>query len=669
MPDLDDDEMTELVDADFNRVDLVGKGANGIPRFLIAKQDEASRGLVPAELVRELIGKQAEPEPEPAAAAEQVTMTGSPAAIAAFIHKAAVRAAEPGDVAKAAESTKSQNDLPDSDFAFIESGGKKDDEGKTTPRSLRHFPINDAAHVRNALARLSSSPFGDKASGKVHSAAKKFGIDVSKEAGVADQTVTKDVLTPDPDDGVDGLDPTVPLAAPDDLDEIPGDPADPGSPAWEAIDAATATKWLSILARAQNAIGLLSDREMVEAATGADPDDMDSACDLQDAQYALDYVIGQLAVFAAGEQAEADLASEAMEQVGKAAAAAAGPIDVIEGLTAVRKAGRVLSSANEGHIREAAQRLNTVLSSLPQAPATTDDGQPVAKSKEAAMTATATEPVAKDAAPSADEQAATGPADALPGDPPGREVMKAAMQVAVYDASGNLAGIVKAAKIVQQVAKADADAGDGAKTTMQAVFDEDGNLVGIVDPADITPVTGAGAKAADDDGADDSADGDDSDAAPAADDSDMTPQPAADAGTPADAVADDGTVAKSSDSDVFQVLESVVAKAVAAALDTKTPAEDVAKQADVAGLLEEVETLKARLATVEEHPAAPKVFTNGQVPPASQLRGQDQGATPVDVAKAAELKQTLYRGTAQEQNKAHREMQEMAIAAFGQLRR
>ncbi len=68
------------------------------------------------------------------------------------------------------------NDLPDSDFAYIEPGGTKDAEGKTTPRSLRHFPIHDGAHVRNALARLDQSPFGDKARAKVEAAAKKMGI-------------------------------------------------------------------------------------------------------------------------------------------------------------------------------------------------------------------------------------------------------------------------------------------------------------------------------------------------------------------------------------------------------------------------------------------------------------------------------------------------------------
>lgn len=78
------------------------------------------------------------------------------------------------------------NDLPDSAFAYIEPGGKKDEQGKTVPRSLRHFPIHDAAHVRNALARASQSPFGAKAMPKIRAAAKKFGIQVSenKSAGV-----------------------------------------------------------------------------------------------------------------------------------------------------------------------------------------------------------------------------------------------------------------------------------------------------------------------------------------------------------------------------------------------------------------------------------------------------------------------------------------------------
>lgn len=74
------------------------------------------------------------------------------------------------------------NDLSDDQFAYIEPGGSKDLSGKTTPRSLRHFPIHDAAHVRNALARAPQSPFGEKAMPKIRAAAKKFGIDMSDDS-------------------------------------------------------------------------------------------------------------------------------------------------------------------------------------------------------------------------------------------------------------------------------------------------------------------------------------------------------------------------------------------------------------------------------------------------------------------------------------------------------
>lgn len=55
------------------------------------------------------------------------------------------------------------DNLPDSAFLYIEPGGKKDGEGKTTPRSLRHFPVRDASgnldmpHVRNAASRIPQS--------------------------------------------------------------------------------------------------------------------------------------------------------------------------------------------------------------------------------------------------------------------------------------------------------------------------------------------------------------------------------------------------------------------------------------------------------------------------------------------------------------------------------
>lgn len=77
------------------------------------------------------------------------------------------------------------NDLPDMAFAYIESGGEKDGDGKTTPRSLRHFPHHtmevksatenstvDLPHLRNALARAPQSPFGKNALGHLQKHAK-----------------------------------------------------------------------------------------------------------------------------------------------------------------------------------------------------------------------------------------------------------------------------------------------------------------------------------------------------------------------------------------------------------------------------------------------------------------------------------------------------------------
>lgn len=95
---------------------------------------------------------------------------------------------------KAVWSTKTQNDLPDSSFAYIEPGGKKDADGKTVPRSKRHFPLYDAdgkpdaAHIRNALARASQSPFGKKAMPKILAAAKKAGVEVSDDEKSAHPT-------------------------------------------------------------------------------------------------------------------------------------------------------------------------------------------------------------------------------------------------------------------------------------------------------------------------------------------------------------------------------------------------------------------------------------------------------------------------------------------------
>jgi hypothetical protein len=178
------------------------------------------------------------------------------------------------------------------------------------------------------------------------------------------------------------MDPTAVLAEPD--GDAPGDPNDPGSPAWEAVDAASARKWTSLLVRARNALCALAEREGIEAMAG-DDDDLYSAMDLQDASRCIDDAVGILARFAVDEQAEADFGAEELAAVGKAMAGFdAAALETLEGFAPVVKAGRTLSAANEAALRTAVDALQKVLASLP-AP-TPDDGQPVAKTtKEAAV--------------------------------------------------------------------------------------------------------------------------------------------------------------------------------------------------------------------------------------------------------------------------------------------
>jgi len=71
-------------------------------------------------------------------------------------------------------STKEVNDFPDSSFAYIEPGGKKDSEGKTAPRTLRHFPYKDKngnidePHVNAGFSYLSKAKLPTAAKKHIH---------------------------------------------------------------------------------------------------------------------------------------------------------------------------------------------------------------------------------------------------------------------------------------------------------------------------------------------------------------------------------------------------------------------------------------------------------------------------------------------------------------------
>jgi hypothetical protein len=99
-------------------------------------------------------------------------------------------------VESAPKSRKSINNLPDAAFAVIERGGKKDKEGKTAPRSLRHLPHHassvkdpsedttlDLPRLRNALARMNQvKASGNDSTARIQRIAKAHLIRHAKKA-------------------------------------------------------------------------------------------------------------------------------------------------------------------------------------------------------------------------------------------------------------------------------------------------------------------------------------------------------------------------------------------------------------------------------------------------------------------------------------------------------
>jgi hypothetical protein len=281
----EDDEFSELRGADIDSVHAVGKAANGT-QILFAKQAEGAEGVFGADFVRELVAKG---EQQDAAPAAEEKFTAAQAM--ALVHAASVR--------KADMSTKDINDLPDDAFAHIEPGGSKDSEGKTTPRSKRHYPVHDAAHARNALGRAAEQMKGDDADAKriasaalpkIKAAAKKFGVEVAKA----------------------------------EFDLGDGGAMEPGSPAWEAQDAACAQDLIEQILAIVPGVKALAQRENTEVAAGH-TDDMDDVCDLEQVCDALMCAAKMLGAFAVTEAAEAAPMAKATPAASTDSAATATP--------------------------------------------------------------------------------------------------------------------------------------------------------------------------------------------------------------------------------------------------------------------------------------------------------------------------------------------------------
>jgi hypothetical protein len=150
--------LTELRDADIRRVDAVKGAANGT-RFIIAKSAAgAPEGLVTPDAVRELIADPPDRDQ--------------------YIGKA-------GELVKAELSSDDRKDLSDNEFGFVDEQG------------VGHYPINDAAHVRNALSRAvaeikaggDAAALARKALPKIEAAARRMGIGEPAAAVKKERTV------------------------------------------------------------------------------------------------------------------------------------------------------------------------------------------------------------------------------------------------------------------------------------------------------------------------------------------------------------------------------------------------------------------------------------------------------------------------------------------------
>jgi hypothetical protein len=77
--------------------------------------------------------------------------------------------------------TRDRDKLRSNQFAYVDSDGGE------------HLPINDASHVRNAIARFNQTEFESKAAKertrkKVLRAAKRYGVEVDESSNVAKPT-------------------------------------------------------------------------------------------------------------------------------------------------------------------------------------------------------------------------------------------------------------------------------------------------------------------------------------------------------------------------------------------------------------------------------------------------------------------------------------------------
>lgn len=308
----DDSEFGELADLDTEAMHAVGKAANGTS-FLVAKSaaPDGAGGLLDPELVRDLVAKADATE---AAAAESVTVTGSPGAIARMIHAGAVRKSEPLDpeldkVVKAAD---------DEYVAFVKAKYTAEQKRKLASQghAMRNsdgepdYPIDDAEDLGNAIRAVGRG-------GADHDKIRRYVMRRARELGQADRI---------PENwAADGSLKKPAAVAKADLLGGTGAAPDPGSPAWETQDAGTADGLVASILALRPRIEAFAAREGAEVGAG-EMSDLGDVCDLQTAKDLLMQAAKLIGGVAVAEHAEAGTpVTKAQPAPTPAAAAAPAP--------------------------------------------------------------------------------------------------------------------------------------------------------------------------------------------------------------------------------------------------------------------------------------------------------------------------------------------------------
>jgi hypothetical protein len=362
--------------------------------------------------------------------------------------------------------------------------------------------------------------------------------------------------------------------------DVSGDVEEIGSAAWEAVDAATAAKWAAILGRAMTAICELRDREKMEQEELGE-DNYNEIAGLGDAVEAIKFAISVLAPFAVHEAVESEEASGDLMKSEDA-------------LETLEKAGRSLSTANEIALRSASEAIQKVLDSLP-APVKEEvvAGEAVAKkSRIEEIVDIAVADVEVEKSDDKDDVEIAVPVD---------EIEKAGVDAAMSD--DELARLALT----------------GADSERKEALQEIGLRAltsHMKHETSETPVEEVVEEAAEDEAevADDVAEIEDMPVEDEAVTEELTPAPADEVGTPA------GEVTKSVEVELDGA--KMVEKLVKEALDSQSE-----------GYLEVIKSLEDRIATLEA-PAPSRVLTNGALPPAHLMRGQDAGASLMSDATA-----------------------------------